>query len=113
MHRLKAWLAFVALVLGTLGSVGCSDVCDAYCDATVDKIVELGCWEVWESTWADQGYDDQDGYLTHCKDTFDATYKDARENSDSAAADVRQTCSDKLDETDAAEGCEDVAIAGY
>ncbi len=113
MHRRIVSWGIVAVMIGALGGIGCSDICDAYCDATVDKIGGLGCWEVWGTSWSDQGYEDQDDYLGHCKDTLEATYQDARENSDSAAADVRQTCADKLDETEAAESCDDVALAGY
>jgi len=113
MHRRILVSSFALMAMLALAGTGCSDVCDAYCDATVDKIGELGCWEVWGTGWSDQGYEDDADYLGHCKDTFQATYQDARENSDSAAADVRQTCSDKLDETNAAESCDDVALAGY
>ncbi len=111
LMRVSVLLTFAgALAL----AAGCTNVCDDYCQATVDKIADLGCMSSeWGTTWEDQGYADEEDYLQHCMDDFDAQYSDAREESDAAAQEIRANCSDKLEETDAASNCDDLAAAGY
>ncbi len=109
--------SLVVLILGmvvTIG-VGCSDVCDSFCAATVDKIETMGCMssDEWNTSWTSLGWEDSQDWLEFCQDTYAAQLKDAKEESGDAAGEIRQTCSDKLDETEAAESCDDISVAGY
>jgi len=115
MWQHLARVSVLTLTLGALAlTAGCTNTCDDYCQATVDKIAELGCMGgEWGTTWEDQGYADEEDYLTHCMEDFDAQFQDAREESEEAAQEIRQNCSDKQEETDAASSCDDLAVAGY
>lgn len=107
-------VSILTTILGALAlAAGCTNVCDDYCQATAEQIADLGCWAEWGTTWEDQGYADEQDYLDHCMGDFDAQYQDAREESDSAAQQIRQNCSDKLEETEAAINCDDFSVAGY
>lgn len=112
-NKRTAWLGIATMAMAF--GLGCSDVCDTYCEVTVDKIVELGCMTAgeWNTSWDAQGYEDSDDYLEHCQADKAAIYQDAKEQSDAAAADVRQTCSDKLDEASEADSCGVLGDAGY
>ncbi len=111
--KTTVWMGIATLAMAF--GLGCSDVCDVFCETNVEKIEELGCMSSaeWNTSWSAQGYANADDYLEHCMADKAAVYRDAKEQSDSAAADVRQTCNDKLEEAEAADSCGVLGDAGY
>jgi hypothetical protein len=101
------------LTLSLLGGAGCASVCDTYCEATVDTIEDLGCLTEWGVSWEDQNYESKEDYTAHCQAAYAAQLADASDLSADAAGEVRQECSDKLDDLDSADDCSVIAVADF
>ncbi len=109
---MERWLVCglaAVVAMGLLGA-GCANPCDAYCDGTLTKIEDLSCLDVWGTTWEDQGFADDEDYRTRCVETYDQREADAWAESPEVREDLRQGCSDALDELEGVEDCSGVLL---
>ena len=108
---MRRWMGFsLVVVVSTVALGGCTSPCDTYCDATVEKVRDLGCMDVWGTSWEEQSYEDEAEFLERCVATFDQRMADAGAVSAEARDDVELGCSDALGELEGVEDCSAVLL---
>lgn len=97
---MRILFALFALLLIT---PGCANVCDRKCASEADLFER--CLPTWNTTWADQGYADQDAFLSRCSSVWGDGYE-ATERGSTERRDLEQECTTQLQRAESDTDCQ-------